>query len=46
MGRHDNLAHYLHTPKQLKFNQLKPPTAKAQDTAPRSQRLGSLNRRG
>ncbi len=46
MGRHDELAHYLHTPKQQKFKQIKPIINKTNTATPRSQRLGTLNRRG
>lgn len=46
MGRHDENAHYLHTPKQIKFKQPKPINQKLLKIMPRSQRLGALNRRG
>lgn len=46
MGRHDETAHYLHVPKQLKFKQLKPHAVQQTNTNPKSKRLGEMNRRG
>jgi hypothetical protein len=49
MGRHDDTAHYLHMPKQVKFKQLRPPSpfpSNKLPMTPRTQKLGSLNRRG
>lgn len=46
MGKHDELAHFLHTPKQLKFKQTKPTVRDVTNIQQRAQKLGELNRRG
>lgn len=45
MGKHDQMSHFLHTPKSQKFKQPPPPANYVQPT-PKPMRLGALNRRG
>lgn len=46
MGKHDETAHFLHIPKQLKFRQRRPNAFTAGNVTSRMRRLGALNRRG
>ncbi len=46
MGRHDQMSHYLHPAKDVKFKHLDPSGRVEANITRRLRRLGNLNRRG